>query len=313
MGAGTHLKTAMDDRDHFKNGASPKSQMSRGNNMQRTFLIFAVFGVSFASAFAQDVIVTKDSKRIEAKVTEVNEDYIKYKDFDNQDGPVYTLAKNRIATILYQNGKVEVFEEESKKPEPPPGSISAPNPTQDIDCTLKEKTKGRYKGSIFGGIAGWYPWFEENNREGFTKRMIPFEYITMKNPKKNYTYPAEWSNGLYINYEDQLIKFRAGNDWNNEWYTVVPFQCIYSVNINRISSTRTGGYVGNIFVFLNSSQDIGSYSIQIAIYDPKGGLKTLELKMITGWKLTVGDDDANAAIRCAGDIFNELCYIIEHY
>jgi len=30
METGNHFKTAMDDRDHFKNGANPKSLMSRG-------------------------------------------------------------------------------------------------------------------------------------------------------------------------------------------------------------------------------------------------------------------------------------------
>ena len=75
-------------------------------------------------SFAQDVIVTKDAKIINAKVTEVNLDNIRYKNFDNQDGPVYTLLKNDIASIVYQNGQVESFAVEtprkttSRKPSP---------------------------------------------------------------------------------------------------------------------------------------------------------------------------------------------------
>ena len=76
-------------------------------------MLSACFIALACVCFAQDVIVTKDSKRINAKVTEVNVDNIKYKQFENQDGPVYTLLKSDILTILYQNGQVESFGVES--------------------------------------------------------------------------------------------------------------------------------------------------------------------------------------------------------
>ena len=65
------------------------------------------------SCFAQDIIVTKDAKRIDAKVTEVNVDNIRYKRFDNPDGPLYTVSKKNIASIIYQNGQVEAFTSET--------------------------------------------------------------------------------------------------------------------------------------------------------------------------------------------------------
>ena len=76
--------------------------------MKKITLIVAALFVA-VSALAQDVIVTKDSRRINAKVTEVNVDNIRYKQFDNQDGSVYTLPKSDIVTILYQNGQVENY------------------------------------------------------------------------------------------------------------------------------------------------------------------------------------------------------------
>ena len=78
------------------------------NATLKTILTVSLIGIS-SFVFAQDVIVTKDSKRINAKVTEVNVDNIKYKQFENLDGPVYTLLKSDILTILYQNGQVETF------------------------------------------------------------------------------------------------------------------------------------------------------------------------------------------------------------
>jgi hypothetical protein len=59
--------------------------------------------------YAQDIIVTKDSKRIEAKILEVNINDIKYKNFNNQNGPTYTILKSEIASIIYENGTVEAF------------------------------------------------------------------------------------------------------------------------------------------------------------------------------------------------------------
>ncbi|MCL2436064.1 MAG: hypothetical protein FWD09_08035 [Lentimicrobiaceae bacterium] len=66
-----------------------------------------VFITSFA--FAQDVIITKEGNKIESKVLEINEFDIKYKSFENLDGPVYTMKKTEIATIMYEGGQVDVF------------------------------------------------------------------------------------------------------------------------------------------------------------------------------------------------------------
>jgi len=79
--------------------------------MKVRVLIVVGWLISLTSAcFAQDVIVTKDARKINAKVTEVNVNDIKYKNFDNLDGPTYTLLKSDIASIVYQNGQVETFE-----------------------------------------------------------------------------------------------------------------------------------------------------------------------------------------------------------
>jgi hypothetical protein len=80
--------------------------------MRNRKLSFAAwFLATFLGAcFAQDVIVTKDGKKINAKVTEVNIDDVKYKNFDNQDGPTYTLLKSAVSSIRYQNGTEETFE-----------------------------------------------------------------------------------------------------------------------------------------------------------------------------------------------------------
>lgn len=62
--------------------------------------------------FAQDIIVTKKSEKIEARITDVEQDCIKYKKFNYQEGPTYTIKKSEIASVIYQNGDVETFSEE---------------------------------------------------------------------------------------------------------------------------------------------------------------------------------------------------------
>jgi len=76
--------------------------------MKQILLAIIAIQISLIS-LAQDVIVTKEGKKINSKVTEIGENEIKYKNFENLDGPVYTMKKSNISTILYENGQVDVF------------------------------------------------------------------------------------------------------------------------------------------------------------------------------------------------------------
>ena len=68
-------------------------------------------------SFAQDVIVTKDAKKIDAKIIEVFADEIKYKEFDYQEGPTFVLEIADINTVIYSNGKIVIYNQsaENKK------------------------------------------------------------------------------------------------------------------------------------------------------------------------------------------------------
>ncbi len=61
------------------------------------------------SLFAQDIIVTKDAKKIDAKILEVSKTEIKYKELDNLDGPTFILEVEDINSIIYSNGKVALY------------------------------------------------------------------------------------------------------------------------------------------------------------------------------------------------------------
>jgi len=97
--------------------------------LTRRCLLLAICLIALTRiSFAQDIIVTVDSQnesRIRAKVTEVTADSVKYKNFDNQDGPVYSLTKSVVSAIIYESGNVETFFEfEAPKIEQPAQQIT---------------------------------------------------------------------------------------------------------------------------------------------------------------------------------------------
>ncbi len=77
--------------------------------MKKLFSLLLAVIVS-ATMMADDIIVTKDSQRINVKIEEVTLDVIKYRRSDNLNGPLYTLPKSDISSILYENGLVEAFQ-----------------------------------------------------------------------------------------------------------------------------------------------------------------------------------------------------------
>lgn len=61
---------------------------------------------------AQDLITKRDGEDIKAKITEVNQNEIKYKRFDNQDGPTFVISKSEVLMVRYENGTNEVFNQQ---------------------------------------------------------------------------------------------------------------------------------------------------------------------------------------------------------
>lgn len=73
-------------------------------------VIFGTIAICFAMpSWAQDIIVTLDAKKIEAKILEVSKTEIKYKEKDNLNGPTFVLGTNEINSIIYENGKVVLY------------------------------------------------------------------------------------------------------------------------------------------------------------------------------------------------------------
>ena len=62
---------------------------------------------------AQDMILKKDGTKVKAKVKEILDSEVKYKKYENVNGPIYLMRKSDIILINYENGTQDIFSEEA--------------------------------------------------------------------------------------------------------------------------------------------------------------------------------------------------------
>lgn len=79
----------------------------------KIFILLTSFFLAFFTASAQDVLTRRNGEELQVKVTEVTPTEVKYKLFDNPEGPVYTLPKSQVFSVQYQKGQKEVFPEQA--------------------------------------------------------------------------------------------------------------------------------------------------------------------------------------------------------
>lgn len=76
--------------------------------------IMAIF-MCLIGANAADIIILNNGTRIDAKITEVSSAEVKYKEISNLDGPAFVLATDQLLTIIYENGNVQTYGNNSKQ------------------------------------------------------------------------------------------------------------------------------------------------------------------------------------------------------
>lgn len=70
--------------------------------------LFVVFATGI-TVKAQDALFTKDGTELSVKVVEITDQFIKYKKFDQPDGPLRNIRISDVFMIIYQDGTVEKF------------------------------------------------------------------------------------------------------------------------------------------------------------------------------------------------------------
>jgi len=121
-------------------------------NLLLSLLCLLTFAVGAA---AQDVITLTNGKQIQAKVLEVNPGNIRYKDFNNQDGPMITVLKVNVASIQYANGVRTLFNDGSETSQGKDQYVSASQPGIKKSQHPEEHKKAAFAGWYFGVDLGF--------------------------------------------------------------------------------------------------------------------------------------------------------------
>ena len=79
--------------------------------MKRVIIFSLLIFFLATLSFSQDIIKQVNGSVVQSKILEVGQTEVKYKRFDNPDGPTYTILKSDIQNITYQNGTVDLFNE----------------------------------------------------------------------------------------------------------------------------------------------------------------------------------------------------------
>ena len=91
--------------------------------MKQPLLLIALVLI-FSSSYSQDKIYRNNGKIVEAKILEIGSDEIRYKEFNNLDGPIYILETDKIKKIVFENGKSQQFHDNLKDPERYAGQLN---------------------------------------------------------------------------------------------------------------------------------------------------------------------------------------------
>ncbi|MEO6329810.1 MAG: hypothetical protein ABIO55_12805 [Ginsengibacter sp.] len=86
------------------------------NKLTKTALVFTGLFFWAIISKAQDIIIKNDKSEIKSKVTEITEATIKYKKWENADGPVYNISKTEVFMIVYSNGQMDIIKHSNSNP-----------------------------------------------------------------------------------------------------------------------------------------------------------------------------------------------------
>ena len=109
----------------------------------KKLLLLIVLVSSSLYGFAQDKLTKKNGEEMQVKVLEITPDLVKFKNFDNLEGPTISIYKREVFMINYANGVKEVLTPQPvQQPQPvmqtikptpvapPPAELNEPAPYQ---------------------------------------------------------------------------------------------------------------------------------------------------------------------------------------
>ena len=68
------------------------------------------------SGFSQDIIYKTDGTEIKAKVFEITTEAVKFKNYNQQEGPLRNISLTEVFMIIYEDGTKEVLKKQTATP-----------------------------------------------------------------------------------------------------------------------------------------------------------------------------------------------------
>lgn len=94
-----------------------------------SLILFLLTFVSAGNVFAQDLLVLKSGKEIKVTIVEENDKVVKYREYENPTGPLFTIAMDKVASIKYKKGRPQQQANVGNVTVTPP-SVNSGLPTQ---------------------------------------------------------------------------------------------------------------------------------------------------------------------------------------
>ena len=170
--------------------------------------MFLIFNVN-----AQDKIILKTGSDIEAKVLEIDKNTVRYKKFNNLEGPTFVTDRNEIHMITFENGENEIFDDGSKQPD-----NNDPSPNNSV----RTFGRNRFEASMAG--VGFKS-FDNNNDESFGGFVSSASYERILNDSGFLGLKIKGDLG-FTEYEDIIMSFGAALNFyplkNAKWLYLGP-------------------------------------------------------------------------------------------
>ncbi len=132
--------------------------------MKKTLLLFISFLLITLICKSQDIIIKRSGDEIKTKVTEIGLETIKYKMFDNKNGPTYTILKSDIFMIKYENGSKDVFNKGEANPDKTNQNGSNQQSTDNDNHGVSTNANAKSSIQIFSEFSGVTVYLDDVNK-----------------------------------------------------------------------------------------------------------------------------------------------------
>ena len=186
---------------------------------------------TFTISFSQDVITNKLGEDISVKILEINQTEIKYKKFDNPDGPVFYIPKVEVFMVRYQNGTKDIFTENLT-----PSTAATNSTTSELYYKGQldaEQNYNNYKmagtGILLVGIA--IPFWSVV--PAFVSSQTQPDYGNLNYPDKVMIKNESYDRG----YKEQAWTMKKNTVWKN-WLISLPISLLFWTTMYASASQR---------------------------------------------------------------------------